>query len=257
MQDALGSVQSVLVLGGGSDIAQATVRELVRRRARTIVLAARDPASLGAVADELRAAGGSGVNTVVETVAFDARDSASHEAFIDDVFARFGDLDLALLTFGVLGDQARAEHDASAAVDIAEVNYVGAVSVTVPLAQKMRAQGHGTIAVLSSVAGERARRSNFVYGSSKAGLDTFFQGLGDSLVGTGVKVMVVRPGFVHTKMTKGMEPAPLSTTPEAVATAIVRGLERGTETVWVPATLRYVMSALRHVPRPIFRRLPI
>jgi decaprenylphospho-beta-D-erythro-pentofuranosid-2-ulose 2-reductase len=257
MQDALGSVQSVLVLGGGSDIAQATVRELVRRRARTIVLAARDPASLGAITDELRAAGANGVKTVVETVAFDARDSASHEAFIDDVFARFGDIDLALLTFGVLGDQERAEHDAGAAVDIAEVNYVGAVSVAVPLAQKMRAQGHGTIAVLSSVAGERARRSNFVYGSSKAGLDTLFQGLGDNLVGTGVKVMIVRPGFVHTKMTKGMEPAPLSTTPEAVAAAIVRGLERGTETVWVPGTLRYVMSALRHVPRPIFRRLPI
>jgi decaprenylphospho-beta-D-erythro-pentofuranosid-2-ulose 2-reductase len=253
MQDALGSVQSVLVLGGGSDIAHATVRELVKRRARTVVLAARDPGSLSVVADELRAAGAG----TVETIAFDARDSASHDSFIDDVFARVGDVDLALLAFGVLGDQERAERDGSTAVDIAEVNYVGAISVAVPLAQKMRAQGHGTIAVLSSVAGERARRSNFVYGSSKAGLDTFFQGLGDSLVGSGVKVMIVRPGFVHTKMTEGMEPAPLSTTPEAVAAAIVRGLERNTETVWVPPTLRYVMSALRHVPRPIFRRLPI
>jgi decaprenylphospho-beta-D-erythro-pentofuranosid-2-ulose 2-reductase len=253
MQDSLGSVQSVLVLGGGSDIARATVRELIGRRARTVVLAARNPDALAATVDELRAAGA----TTVETIAFDALDTSAHEALVDDVFERFGDIDLALLAFGVLGDQETAEHDARVAVDIAEVNYVGAVSVAVPIAQRMRAQGHGTIVALSSVAGERARRSNFVYGSSKAGMDAFFQGLGDSLVGSGVKVMVVRPGFVHTKMTDAMEAVPLSTTPEAVAAAIVRGLARGSETVWVPSTLRYVMSALRHVPRPIFRKLPL
>jgi decaprenylphospho-beta-D-erythro-pentofuranosid-2-ulose 2-reductase len=246
-------VQSVLVLGGGSDIALATLRELVQRRTRTIVLAARDPGALVPVAEELRKAGA----TTVETVDFDARDTATHEAFVAGVFERFGDIDVALLAFGVLGDQAEAELDGRAAVDIAEVNYVGAVSVSVPIAQRMRTQGHGTIVALSSVAGERARRSNFVYGSSKAGMDAFFQGLGDSLVGTGVKVMVVRPGFVHTKMTDGMDAAPLSTTPEAVGTAIVRGLARGQETVWVPSTLRYVMSVLRHVPRPVFRKLPL
>jgi decaprenylphospho-beta-D-erythro-pentofuranosid-2-ulose 2-reductase len=253
MKDALGSVQSVLVLGGGSDIARATVRELVQRRARTVVLAARDPGSLAAVADELRAAGA----TTVETLAFDAHDTASHDAFVGDVFDRVGDIDLALLAFGVLGDQEEAEHDGRAAVDIAEVNYVGSVSVTVPIAQRMRTQGHGTIVALSSVAGERARRSNFVYGSSKAGMDAFFQGLGDSLVGSGVRVMIVRPGFVHTKMTDGMDAAPMSTTPEAVADAIVHGLARNRETVWVPAQMRYVMSVLRHVPRPVFRKLPI
>ena len=253
MKDALGSVQSVLVLGGGSDIALATVRRLVQRRARTVVLAARDPGALQGTAAELRAAGA----TTVETLAFDARDTASHDAFVADVFDRFGDIDLALLAFGVLGDQEEAEHDGRAAVDIAEVNYVGSVSVTVPIAQRMRAQGHGSIVALSSVAGERARRSNFVYGSSKAGMDAFFQGLGDSLVGSGVRVMVVRPGFVHTKMTEGMDAAPLSTTPEAVADAIVHGIARGRETVWVPAQMRYVMTVLRHVPRPVFRKLPI
>ena len=253
MKDALGSVQSVLVLGGGSDIALATVRQLAQRRARTVVLAARDPGALQGVADELRAAG----VTTVETLAFDALDTASHDAFVADVFERFGDIDLALLAFGVLGDQVAAERDAAAAVDIATTNYVGMVSTTVPLAQRMREQGHGTIVALSSVAGERARKSNFIYGSSKAGMDAFFQGLGDSLVGTGVHVMIVRPGFVHTKMTAGMDTAPLSTTPEAVADAIVHGLERGRESIWVPGTLRYVMSALRHVPRPVFRKLPI
>jgi decaprenylphospho-beta-D-erythro-pentofuranosid-2-ulose 2-reductase len=253
MKDALGSVQSVLVLGGGSDIALATLRELVQRRTRTVVLAARDPESLQATAEELRGAGA----TRVETVAFDARATASHEAFVADVFERIGDIDLALLAFGVLGDQEDAEHDGRVAVDIAEVNYVGSVSVAVPIAQRMRAQGHGTIVALSSVAGERARRSNFVYGSSKAGMDAFFQGLGDSLVGTGVRVMIVRPGFVHTKMTEGMDAAPLSTTPEAVADAIVKGLARNREMVWVPAQLRYAMSVLRHVPRPVFRKLPL
>ena len=253
MKDALGSVQSVLVLGGGSDIAMATLRELVKRRARTIVLAARDPGALAGQVEELRALGA----TTVEAVAFDAHDTGAHTAFVDDLFGRVGDIDLALVAFGVLGDQEQAEQDAAAAVDIATVNYVGAVSVTVPIAQRMREQGHGTIVALSSVAGERARRSNFVYGSSKAGMDAFFQGLGDSLVGTGVKVMIVRPGFVHTKMTEGMDAAPLSTTPEAVAAAILKGLARGSEQVWVPSTLRYVMSALRHVPRPVFRKLPI
>ena len=253
MKDALGSVQSVLVLGAGSDIAQATVRKLVARRARSVVLAARDTSSVEGFADELRALGA----TKVETIPFDAHDTGHHAALVDDAFAKTGDVDLAILAFGVLGDQDEAERDAAAAVEIAQVNYLGAVSTAVPISQRMKEQGHGTIVALSSVAGERARRSNFVYGSSKAGMDAFFQGLGDALVGSGVSVMVVRPGFVRTKMTEGMDAAPLSTTADAVADAIVRGLERGTETVWVPATLRYVMTVLRHVPRPIFRKLPI
>jgi len=253
VRDALGNVQSVLVLGGGSDIALATVRRLVDGRARTVVLAAHHPDALGPTADELRAAGA----TTVEVVPFDADATDTHTAMIDGLFERFGDFDVVLIAFGVLGDQAVAEHDADAALEIARVNYLGTISVAVPVANRMKAQGHGTIVALSSVAGERVRRSNFVYGSSKAGMDGFLQGLGDSLVGTGVKVMLVRPGFVATKMTEGMSPAPLSTTADAVAAAIVAGLARGSETVWVPGTLRYVMSVLRHVPRPIFRKPPL
>jgi decaprenylphospho-beta-D-erythro-pentofuranosid-2-ulose 2-reductase len=105
------------------------------------------------------------------------------------------------------------------------------------------------------VASERARRANFIYGSSKAGLDAFCQGLGDSLVGTGARVVVVRPGFVHTKMTAGRKPAPFSTTPEAVADAVVRGLEKGAETIWAPPQLRLVFSAMRHLPRPVWRKI--
>ena len=253
MKDALGSVQSVFVLGAGSDIAQATVRELVARRARTVVLAVRDPVSVEPFADELRARGA----TDVRAVAFDAHETEKHAAFVDEVFAAVGDVDLAILAFGVLGDQDLAERDAAAALEIAQVNYLGSMSTAVPISQRMLDQGHGTIVALSSVAGELVRRANFVYGSSKAGMDTFFHGLGDALVGTGIHVMVVRPGFVHTKLTTGMDPAPLSTTAEAVADAIVHGLERGSETVWVPASLRYLMSVLRHIPRPIVRRLPM
>jgi decaprenylphospho-beta-D-erythro-pentofuranosid-2-ulose 2-reductase len=246
VKDALGEVQSVLVLGGTSDIGVATARALVERRARTVVLAARDPDACAPAAEELRAAGASNV----EAVRFDALDTDSHEAFVSDVFGRFGDIDLALVAFGVLGEEADP-------VEVASVNFVGAASVMNALARRMSDQGHGTIVVLSSVAGERARKSNFMYGSSKAGVDAFAQGLGDSLAGSGVDVMVVRPGFVKTKMTEGRDPVPFSTTAEAVAVEIVKGLARGAHTVWAPPVLRIVMSVLRHVPRPVFRRLPL
>jgi decaprenylphospho-beta-D-erythro-pentofuranosid-2-ulose 2-reductase len=253
MIDALGGPQSVLVLGGGSEIAVATVRKLIDRRCRRVVLAGRDTDALEQTAKELERAGA----TSVEVAPFDALAYTTHDGFVRDVFARHGDFDVVLVAFGVLGDQDVAEVDASEALRIVNSNFTGAVSVLIPVVAALRAQGHGTIVVLSSVAGERARQSNFVYGSSKAGLDAFCQGLGDRLADSGVRVMIVRPGFVHTKMTEGLDAAPLSTDPETVAEAIVTGLGRGQEIVWVPGPLRFVMSALRHVPRPIFRRLPL
>ncbi|TMK54779.1 MAG: SDR family NAD(P)-dependent oxidoreductase [Actinobacteria bacterium] len=237
MQDALGCPQSLLVFGATSEIALATVRRL-SSRLHTAVLAARNPDQLRGLVEELRAQG----VARVEPVAFDATDTGGHDELVNDV---------------LLGQQDELERHGEMAVALNVVNYVGAVSVTVPLAQRMREQGHGTVVVLSSVAGERARRSNFVYGASKAGLDAFAQGLGDSLAGTGVRVMIVRPGFVHTTMTAGLEPAPFATTPDEVADAIARGLARRAEIVWVPGVLRFAMSALRHLPRPIFRKLPL
>jgi decaprenylphospho-beta-D-erythro-pentofuranosid-2-ulose 2-reductase len=253
MNDALGGAQSVLVLGGGSEIALATVRKLIQGRCRTVVLAGRDPENLARPAKELEAAGA----TRVDVVAFDALDYDSHDDFIKDVFAPRGDIDLVILAFGVLGDQDLAETDGAEARRVIESNFTGSVSVLVPLVGALQAQGHGTVVVMSSVAGERARKSNFVYGSSKAGLDAFCQGLGDRLAGSGVRIVVVRPGFVHTKMTEGLDPAPLATDPNSVADAIVAGLGRGAKTIWAPAPLRYVMTVLRHLPRPVFRRLPL
>jgi decaprenylphospho-beta-D-erythro-pentofuranosid-2-ulose 2-reductase len=253
VRDGLGAVQSVLVFGGTSDIAESTLRRLVQRRTRRVVLAGRDVDRLGETAEDLRARGA----TLVECVPFDALDTTTHEALVDDIFDRVGDIDLVLVAFGVLGEQADAEQRAAAAIDVARVNYLGAVSVLTPTAERLRSQGHGTLVVLSSVAGERARESNYVYGSTKAGLDAFAQGLSDRLMGTGASVMIVRPGFVHTKMTTGLKPAPLAATPDAVATAILDGLAAGRTIVWVPRTLRPVMSVLRHLPRPVFRRLAL
>ncbi|MFJ9415797.1 MULTISPECIES: decaprenylphospho-beta-D-erythro-pentofuranosid-2-ulose 2-reductase [unclassified Streptomyces] len=251
MKDAFGTPQSLLVLGGTSEIALAGAARLAVRRARTVWLAGRPSPALEESAQRLRALGAR-----VRTVAFDALDTDRHEEILGKIFAE-GDIDMVLLAFGVLGDQPRDENDPAAAVRIARTNYTGALSAALICGLALRRQGHGSLVVLSSVAAERARRSNFLYGSSKAGLDTFAQGLGDSLRGSGVHVMVVRPGFVHTKMTAGRDAAPLATTPEAVAEAIEDGLRRRADIVWVPGTLRYVMSALRHVPRAVFRRLPL
>ncbi|AZM60437.1 MULTISPECIES: decaprenylphospho-beta-D-erythro-pentofuranosid-2-ulose 2-reductase [unclassified Streptomyces] len=251
MKDAFGLPQSLLVLGGTSEIALATARRLIARRTRTVWLAGRPSPGLDEAAEQLR-----GLGAVVRTVAFDALDPAAHEDALGKVFAE-GDVDMVLLAFGTLGDQAHDERDPEAAVRVAQTNYTGAVSAGLVCAGALQAQGHGSLVVLSSVAGERARRANFIYGSSKAGLDAFAQGLGDALHGTGVHVMVVRPGFVRTRMTAGLPEAPLATTPEAVAAAVELGLRRRAETVWVPGALRVVMSALRHLPRGLFRRLPV
>lgn len=249
MRDALGGVQSVLVLGGASELALATTRRLIGNRCRTVVLAVRDPERVRSEAAELQALGAD----QVEVVAFDAADAASHVSFIDDVFDRFGDIDLVLSAFGVLGDQADFEaHPETAAIAI-QTNFAGAVSSGLAVANRFRAQGHGTLVVISSVAGERPRRTNFVYGSSKAGLDAFAQGLGDSLVGSGAQVLVVRPGFVTGRMTAGRPAQPFATTPEAVAEAIERALERRSEIIWVPGLLRWVFAVMRHLPRPVWR----
>jgi decaprenylphospho-beta-D-erythro-pentofuranosid-2-ulose 2-reductase len=226
MKNALGAIQSALVLGGGSDIAQATLRRLVPQGCRTVALAARRPDELG---DEIEALSRAGATTVT-AVAFDALDTASHAPVIDACFAA-GDIDLVLIAFGVLGDQEMLDDDPEAAAELARANYVGVVSSGLAAARALRKQGHGTIVVMSSVAGERVRKANFVYGSTKAATDAFAQGLGDSLVGSGVRVMVVRPGFVHTKMTAGME------------------------VVWVPPALRWVMTTFRHMPRTVWRRV--
>ena len=249
MNDALGDVQSILVLGGTSDIGLAIARRLAAPRSAAVVLAGRDAAAMESAATSLP-----GTTSVV---AFDALDTAAHDAVIEEAATRLGDIDVIVLAFGLLGDQAADEGGGDGAVRLAAVNYVGGVSAGLAAARRLRTQGHGTLIVLSSVAGERVRKANFIYGSSKAGLDGFAQGLGDALQGSGARVLVVRPGFVATKMTAGMTPPPLSTTADRVAEATDRALRQGREVVWVPGAFRWVMAVIRHLPRPVFRRLPM
>ncbi len=162
-----------------------------------------------------------------------------------------------MLAFGILGDAEQAWTDPDAMLELAEINYTAPVHLGVLLGRALKHQGHGRIVALSSVAGERVRRSNFAYGSTKAGFDGFFLGLGEALRDTGVRVLVVRPGFVKSKMTAGMDEAPMAATPSRSPTATVAAVKAGKELIWVPAAMRGVMSGLRHVPRPLFRKLPI
>ena len=253
MRDALGEVQSILVLGGGSDIARAVCRRLSRGRLQTVVLAGLDSdrEDMESTATELTSAG---VDNV-EIVTWDATDVASHPEVIGGVFDKVGDIDFVYIPAGLLGDQEAFENTPAFAAKVAEVNYGGLISAGLVVADRLRQQGHGVIAFMSSVAGLRARKGNFVYGSTKAGLDAFAQGLGDSLVGSGVRVMVIRPGFVHTKMTTGMDPAPFSTTPEKVADLIADGLTKGTEVIWAPPILKYPFFVFRLLPRSLWRKV--
>jgi decaprenylphospho-beta-D-erythro-pentofuranosid-2-ulose 2-reductase len=251
VQNALGAVQSLLVLGGSSDIGAAIAERLVPDGCRTVVLAGRRPEAMEPVAGRLRAAG-----AAVTITHWDALDIGAHTDAMKAAWdAAAADIDCVVLASGVLGEQSHLEDDPTAAAELAVANYAGPVSTLLHVARRLEEQGHGTIVVLTSVAAERARRSNFVYGSSKAGLDAFAQGLADSLVDAGVRVVVVRPGFVRSSMTEGREAVPLATTPAAVADAVAGAIASGKETVWVPGAFRYLMAMLRHLPRPLWRRV--
>lgn len=245
MIDALGGAQRVLVLGGGSELAAATLAALDLRPGASVVLAGRSVAVLDL-----------GPDVTVSALEWDAAGGA---AAADEVIAAaitvLGDLDLVLATAGVLGDQASAEASTAVAVDVLNVNLIGVGAVCLAAGRALKLQGHGILVVFSSVAGLRARRDNFVYGASKAGLDALASGLADSLVGSGARVLVVRPGFVHGRMTAGMTPAPFATTPAAVGAAVAAALASGAAVVHVPRQLGLLFRVLQQVPRPVWRKL--
>ena len=240
----------VLILGGRSEIGI----ELALRLApgATLVLAARKADQLDDQVAALKAAGA----TAVHTMEFAADDLASHGPLVDTVVAEHGPIRIAVLAFGILGDQARAETDAAHALAIVHTDYVAQVSMLTHLATAMRTAGRGSLVVFSSVAGVRVRRANYVYGSAKAGLDGFASGLADALYGTGVRLLIARPGFVIGRMTQGMTPAPLSSTPEQVAGATARALAKGRRTVWIPWALRPMFFVMRLLPQSVWRRMP-
>ena len=252
MNDVTGMPQTVVVVGGGSDLSRAILRALAGRRLSSVLLTGRTGGSLQAAAEELR-----GLSVPrVETEQLDVTEIGALEDFADSAVQRLGDIDLVLIAVGELNMADLTTLDASRVASLTTTNFTGPAAAMTAFARVLRAQGHGRIVVLSSVAGYRVRAANFVYGAAKAGLDGFGIGLGDALRGSGVSVMVVRPGFVRTKMTAGRTPTPLVSDASDVADAVVRGLETGAEVVWVPSVLRYVFGILRLVPRSLWRRMP-
>jgi decaprenylphospho-beta-D-erythro-pentofuranosid-2-ulose 2-reductase len=260
--DAVGNPQTILLLGGTSEIGLAICERYLRNAAAHIVLGVvpGDPLRDKAV-EQMKAAGARSV----EVIDCDAVNTESHPKVIDAAFGEGDprDIDVAIVAFGLLGNAEELWQNQRKAVQIAQINYTAAVSVGVLLGEKMRAQGFGRIIAMSSAAGERVRRSNFVYGSTKAGLDGFYLGLGEALREYGVRVLVIRPGQVRTTTTiehwksTGAKEAPFTVDKEDVAELAVTASAKGKELVWAPGAFRYVMMVLRHIPRPIFRKLPI
>lgn len=254
MQNAVGAVDSVLLLGGRSEIGLAIAECLVHHGARRVVLAARgaeDEEALGDGPRRLRAAG----PVEVHALDFDAAAPRTHTEVVAEAAERVGDLDVVIAAFGVLGNQETYDADPAAAAESANINFGGHVSAGLAVAQRLRKQGHGTLVVLSSVAGVRVRRANFVYGAAKAGLDSFAHGLGDALHGTGARVLIVRPGYVPTQMSAHVAAAPFPATPAEVAARVADGLYSGKDVIWVPRKLQLVFAGMNLLPRPIWRKL--
>ncbi|MEU5841295.1 decaprenylphospho-beta-D-erythro-pentofuranosid-2-ulose 2-reductase [Rhodococcus sp. NPDC047139] len=253
MINAVGNPQTLLLLGGTSEIGLAIVEEYLHKAPARVILAALpgDPRREDAVA-QVKTAGA----TQVDLIDFDALDTASHPQVIEQAW-KDGDVDVAVVAFGLDADAEELWQNQRKAVQVVGVNYTAAVSVGVLLGEKMKAQGFGRIIAMSSVAGERVKRANFVYGSSKAGLDGFYLGLGEALRPFGPRVTVVRPGQVRTQFSAHVDEAPLTVNKEDVAKLAVAASDRGKEIVWAPGTFRFVMIVLRHLPRAVFRKLPI
>lgn len=242
--------RNIVVFGGRSQIGVAIAERLAP--GACIILAARS----GPLDDEVAACKAAGADRV-ETVAFDADQIADHSAVLDEIEGRVGAVDVAVLAFGVLGDQTRAETDPALAAAVLHTDFVAQVALLTILAERMRRRGCGTIVAFSSVAGVRVRRANYVYGSAKAGLDGFASGLADALHGSGVHLIIARPGFVIGRMTAGMDPAPFSSTPAQVADAVVDRIRagRGVE-LWIPWQLRVMFWVAPLVPRAVWRLMP-
>ncbi|MET0663509.1 MAG: SDR family NAD(P)-dependent oxidoreductase [Ilumatobacteraceae bacterium] len=244
------SAGSIVVFGGRSEIGLEVAQRLAS--GRPVFLAARRADDLASESERIRSCGASSVHCIE----FDADDTTGHAAVLQRITNQHGPIDVAVLAFGILGDQAAAERDPARALAVMHTDFVAQVSVLTIVANVMRAQRSGRIVVFSSVAGVRVRKANYVYGAAKAGLDGFASGLGDALHGSGVRLLLVRPGFVVGRMTEGLSPAPFATTPGDVADAVVDGLRRQRTRVWVPGVLRPVYFVARLLPQAVWRRLP-
>jgi len=239
----------VLALGATSAIAEATLRLLAEDGA-SFFLVGRDAQKLAAVRGDLITRGAA----AAEVWTADLDVTAEHPAMLENAVAALGGIDLALLAHGVLGDQATAQQDYAAAEAVLRTNFLSAVSLIGWLANYCEAQNSGTLAVISSVAGDRGRKSNYIYGASKGGLDIVLQGLRHRLYGTGVQILTIKPGFVATPMTAHLPPSPLFASPARVAKDIIRAIRKGKSVVYTPPFWALIMLAVRNCPAFLFHR---
>jgi decaprenylphospho-beta-D-erythro-pentofuranosid-2-ulose 2-reductase len=245
------SPRRLILLGGTSEIALAIVGAIAEHEPVSVALLGRDADRLAKAAEQLRMAGTAGAICIE----IDALNRDRHAAALAEAADKLGGVDLVVLAVGVLGERGGLPDDISAALEVLEVNVVGAGSLLMHAAKLLRANGGGTLIVLSSVAGVRVRAANAVYGASKAALDGLAQGIGDALHGDKVRVVVVRPGFVRTRMTRGLRAPPGASTPDAVAKAVTAGLASGAQTIWAPGALRWLMLVMRLLPSSLMRRI--
>jgi hypothetical protein len=245
-------MRHVMIVGASSAIAEATARCFASDGDRLYLLA-RDQGKLEAIAADLKVRGAD----KVDFQTFDANAFDDHDAVIAAAAESLGDLDTVLIAHGTLPDQPACEADYAVTLEAMTTNALSAISLLTRLANRFESQRRGTLAVISSVAGDRGRKSNYVYGTAKAAVSTFLDGLRNRLYGSGVKVVTAKPGFVDTPMTASFEKGLLWAQPDAVGRGIHQAIVRGKDVVYLPGFWRLIMMIIRHVPETVFKRLSL
>ena len=245
-------MRKVLIIGATSAIAQATARKLAGM-GDALFLAGRNADKLEVLAVDLRIRGAKAVHTG----AFEALESQQHGPLLSEAEKVLGGLDVALIAHGQLPDQAACQASAQATRQAFAVNAESVIGLLTVLAEIFEQQGSGTMAVISSVAGDRGRKSNYVYGAAKGAVSLFMQGLRNRLQGSGVRVITIKPGFVDTPMTEGFDKGALWAQPGQVAGDIVKAIDKGRDVVYTPGYWRYIMWVIRLIPESLFKRLSI
>ena len=254
MKNGVGVAQTIVLFGGTSEIGLAILGKLVKPGVSHVVLVSRD---IDAAEVQIADIAERYPDLEVHHVRFNADDSASMVHVVAEVSQQIGDIDVAVIAQGALPEGVDYYANPAALLSVADVNFTGTMVLMYALAAQMRSQGYGKMVLLSSVAGERVRKGNPAYGATKAGIDGFALALDHELVGSGVSVLVVRPGFVTTKMTKGMDKAPFSTDADSVATAVDKAISSSKTVIWVPGLLQYMFLILKNLPTAVWRRLPL
>lgn len=243
-------MQKILIIGATSAIATSSAR-LWANQGATFFLVGRTPNKLGQVAADLTARG-----AIVHTHVLDLNHFEQHSAMLDACYSALGQVDIALIAHGTLPDQKACEQDAKLAVQEFTNNGLSVIALLTDLANRMEAQKSGCIAVISSVAGDRGRLSNYLYGAAKGAVTDFCSGLRGRLFKSGVQVLTIKPGFVDTPMTQGLAlPKLLLVTPDKVAQDIVHAVEKRRDTLYTPWFWRLIMLIIIHIPGPIFKRI--